>query len=327
MKRRFTSCAGLALLSAFGLMAQSVDTTPFLVVMQPGNEVPPITDTSSANAIIWVHVVKDATGTITSGSVDFDVSTKFSSAVTATGLHIHNGAAGVSAGIVIPTDLSGANTLPIDATGKLRIQKQVQFPTTPDVVEVSTIRDLLENPQGYYANIHTTDHGGGAMRGQLMRADMKVLMGLMSPKNEVPPTGVNASGVASVVLLRAHDATGAVGAATALFNMDYTGFDASAGTIFTGFHIHSQTAGNNGSVVINSGIGAGAASVAVDPSGSGNLSFIVAMSPLDASWATAGINGELNTVNSLFLTPGNQYINAHTDKFPGGGPRGVERRH
>ncbi|HMC62901.1 MAG TPA: CHRD domain-containing protein [Candidatus Solibacter sp.] len=299
-------------------MAQSVDTIPFLAVMQPGNEVPAVVDTSSGNAIIWVHVVKDAAGAITSGSVDFDVSTKFSGAVTATGLHIHNGAAGVAAGIVIPTDLSGTNTVAIDATGKTRIQKQVQFPTTAPALPVSIITDLIANPQGYYANIHTTANPGGAMRGQLMRADMKVLMGLMSPKNEVPPTGVNASGVADVVLLRAHDATGAVAAATAIFNMDYTGFDAAAGTSFTGFHIHSQTAGNNGSVVINTGIGAGAASVAVDPSGSGNLNYVVAMSPLDASWATAGINGELNTVNSLFLTPGNQYINAHTDKFGGG---------
>jgi uncharacterized protein (TIGR03437 family) len=318
MKRSITSCAGLALLSALGLMAQSVDTIPFLAVMQPGNEVPAITDTSSANAIIWVHVVKDATGNITSGSVDFDVSTKFSSAVTVTGLHIHNGPAGVSAGIVIPTDLSGTNTVAIDATGKLRIQKQVQFPTTAPALPVTIITDLIANPQGYYANIHTTVNPSGAMRGQLMRADMKVLMGLMSPKNEVPPTGVNASGIASVLLLRAHDATGAVGAATAIFNMDYTGFDASAGTSFTGFHIHSQVAGVNGSVVINSGIGAGAASVAIDPSGSGNLNYVIPMSPLDASWATAGINGELNTVNSLFVTPANQYINAHTNIFGGG---------
>lgn len=318
MKRSITSCAGLLILSAFGLMAQSVDTIPFLAVMQPGNEVPAISDTSSGNAIIWVHVVKDAAGNITSGSVDFDVSTKFSSAVTATGLHIHNGAAGVSAGIVIPTDLSAANSVAIDATGKTRIQKQVQFPTTAPALPVSIITDLIANPQGYYVNIHTTDHAGGAMRGQLMPADMKVLMGLMSAKNEVPPTGVNASGVASVLLLRAHDATGAVAAATAIFNLDYTGFDAAAGTSFTGFHIHSQTAGNNGSVVINTGIGAGAASVPVDPSGAGNLSFVVAMSPLDTSWATAGINGELNTVNSLFSTPANQYINAHTNTFGGG---------
>lgn len=317
MKRRITSCAGLLLLSAFGLMAQSVDTIPFLAVMQPGNEVPAITDTSSGTAIIWVHVVKDATGAITSGSVDFDVSTKFSGAVTATGLHIHNGAAGVNAGVVIPTDLSSTNTIAIDATGQTRIQKQVQFPTTPAVVPLTIITDLIANPQGYYANIHTSVNPGGAMRGQLMRADMKVMMGLMSPKNEVPPTGVNASGIASVLLLRAHDATGAVGAATAIFNLDYTGFDAAAGTNFTGFHIHSQTAGNNGSVVINTGI-SGAAPVAIDPSGSGNLTRLVHMSPSDASWATAGINGELNTVNSLFVTPANQYINAHTDKFGGG---------
>jgi uncharacterized protein (TIGR03437 family) len=316
MKRSITSCAGLLLLSALGLMAQSVDTIPFLALMQPGNEVPAITDTSSGNAIIWVHVVKDATGTITSGSVDFDVSTKFSGAVTATAMHIHNGAAGVSAGVVIPTDLSTANSPTIDATGKTRIQKQVQFPAAAPLT-VSLIADLLANPQGYYVNIHTTDHPGGAMRGQLLRADMKVLMAMMNPKNEVPPTGVNASGVASVLLLRGRDATGAVGAATAIFNMDYTGFDASAGTSFTGFHIHSQTAGNNGSVVINSGI-SGAAPVAVDPSGSGNLNYLIPMSPLDASWATAGINGELNTVNSLFDTPANQYINAHTDKFGGG---------
>jgi uncharacterized protein (TIGR03437 family) len=317
MKRSITFCGGLLLMSAFGLMAQSVDTIPFLVLMQPGNEVPAITDTSSGNAIIWVHVVKDAAGNITSGSVDFDVSTKFSSAVTVTGLHIHNGPAGASAGIVIPTDVSATNSVAIDATGKTRIQKQVQFPTTTPALPVSIITDLIANPQGYYANIHTTDHGGGAMRGQLMRADMKVLMGLMSPKNEVPAVPVNVSGVASVLLLRARDATGAVGAAEAIFNMDYTGFDASAGTSFTGFHIHSQTAGNNGSVVINSGI-SGAAPAAIDPSGSGNLNFLIPMSPLDASWATAGINGELNTVNSLFDTPANQYINAHTDKFGGG---------
>ena len=319
MRKTLTSCVGLFLFSTLSLMAQSVDTIPFLAVMQPGNEVPAITDTSVGNAIIWVHVVKDASGTVTSGSVDFDVTPKFSSNVTATGLHIHSGGAGVAGPIVIPTDLSGTNNLVIDSTVKTRIQKQVQFgPNTTPAVATSVITDLLANPANYYVNIHTTVNGGGAMRGQLLRADMKVLMGMMKSSNEVPPTGVNASGVADVVLLRGRDTAGTVQAATAIFNLDYTGFDAAAGTSFTGFHIHSQTAGNNGSVVINTGIGAGAASVAVDPSGSGNLNYVVAMSPLDASWATAGINGELNTVNSLFDSPANQYINAHTNVFGGG---------
>ena len=326
MKKTFI-CAGLLLLSSFGLMAQTSRTGYFLAVMQPSNEVPALTDTSSANAIIWVHGVFNQAGIPTSGSIDFDISTKFSSAVTVTGLHIHNAAAGVNGAIVIPTDVNSTDkSIAIDSTGRLRIQKQVQIPSTTPPIALSTVVDMLQNPQNYYVNIHTTVNPGGAMRGQLLPADATVLMGLMSPKNEVPPVPVNGSGVASVLLLRGRDASGAVAAATALFNVDYTGFDAAAGTSFTGLHIHSQTAGNNGSVVINTGIGSGAASVPIDPSGSGNLNYVVNMSPLDASWATPGINGELNTVNSLFTNPANQYINAHTNVFGGGVMRDQMRR-
>jgi len=320
-------CAGLLFLSSFGLMAQTSRTGYFLAVMQPSNEVPALTDTSSANAIIWVHGIFNQAGIPVSGSIDFDISTKFSSAVTVTGLHIHNAAAGVNGAIVIPTDVNATDkSIAIDSTGRLRIQKQVQVPSTNPAISLSTVLDMLQNPQNYYVNIHTTVNPGGAMRGQLLPAESTFLMGLMSPKNEVPPVPVNASGVGSVLLLRGRDASGAVAAASALFNVDYTGFDASAGTSFTGLHIHSQTAGNNGSVVINTGIGAGAASVPIDPSGSGNLNYVVNMSPLDASWATPGINGELNTVNSLFATPANQYINAHTNIFGGGVMRDQMRR-
>src|SRR5436305_1834876 len=94
--KKIPFCAGLAFLCATGLMAQSAETIPFLTLMQPGNETPAITDTSSGNVIIWVHVIRDVNGNVTSGSVDFDVNTKFSGAVTVTGLHIHNGAAGVA---------------------------------------------------------------------------------------------------------------------------------------------------------------------------------------------------------------------------------------
>src|SRR6266853_3990664 len=102
-------CAGLALLCASGLMAQTAETVPFLALMQPGNETPAITDTSSGNAIIWVHVIRDVNGNVTSGSVDFDVACKFSGAVTATGLHIHNAPAGVAGSIVIPTDVNASD--------------------------------------------------------------------------------------------------------------------------------------------------------------------------------------------------------------------------
>ena len=305
--------AGLFLLCGSSLMAATAETIPFLTLMQPANETPAITDTSLGNAVIWLHVVRDNSGNITSGSVDFDISCKFSGAVTVTGLHIHNGPAGVAGPIVIPTDVNATtnSSIVVDSTGRASVVKQVQFPQTTPALPVSVIQDLIANPQNYYANIHTTANAGGAMRGQLLRADMKVLMALMSPNNEVPPTGVSASGIATVTALRALDSAGKVAYAEAIFHIEYTGFD--PGTVFTGFHIHNGTAGTNGPVVINTGIGSGAASITADATGTGSLTYEVAVAPTDASFAT-----EVGTINGLFTTPSNHYINIHTTTFGGG---------
>src|SRR3954447_10465912 len=151
------TAAALLLLSAFGLSADTAVTLPFLAAMQAANEVPPLTDGSSANAIVYVHAILDSSGKAVSGSVDFDISTRFSGAVTVTGLHIHNAAAGVNGTIVIPTDVKSTDkSIAIDATGRLRIQKQVQFPQTTPAVALSTVLDMIDNPQNYYVNIHTT---------------------------------------------------------------------------------------------------------------------------------------------------------------------------
>ncbi len=314
MKNTLRWTAGLLLLWVPALLADTAQTIPYLTTMLPANETPPITDTSSANAIVWVHVIRDATGAITSGSVDFDISSKFSGAVTVTGLHIHSGASGVAGSIVIPTDVNTSDKkIDIDATGKLRIQKQVQFPQTAPAVALSTINDLIANPQGFYVNIHTTDHGGGAMRGQLTKADMKVLMALMSSANEVPPLTTGASAVATVTALRARDASGNVIAAAAIFNAEYTGVDSVSGTTFTGFHIHKQVAGVIGPVFLNTGIGGGTASVPSAASGTGTLNYVVGVAPADATFAN-----EVDAINGLFDNPSGYYINIHTDVFGGG---------
>jgi uncharacterized protein (TIGR03437 family) len=308
MKRLFV-CGALLLLSSVGLVAQ--EDAVFLALMQAGNEVPSLADNSSANAVIWVHVVNDAQGNPISGSVDFDISTRFSGAVTVTGLHIHNAAAGVNGPIVVPTDINNTDrSISIDAAGRLRIQRQVQFPSTTPAVSLATIADMVRNPQNYYVNIHTSANPGGAARGQLWEADGTFLMGMMSPRNEVPAVASNGSGVASVLVFRARDTNNAVRAAAAFFNVDYTGFE--AGTTFTGFHIHNGVAGVNGGVIINTGISP-TNSVAADPSGAGNLNYLVHMTALDANFPA-----EVATVNSLFTTPSQQYINLHTTTFGGG---------
>lgn len=310
MKKTLVYC-GLLALSATGLFAQTAESIPFLTLMEARNEVPAVPENHSGNVIVWLHLVRDAQGAITSGSVDFDISTRFANAVTVTGLHIHTGAAGVNGSIVVPTDVNNSDrSIAIDATGRTRIQKQVQFPSTTPAVSLATINDILANPQNFYVNIHTTTNGGGAMRGQMMLAEPKVLMGLMSTRNEVPPVEATGSAVASVVLLRARNASGATALATAIFNLDYTGLEAN--TTFTGLHIHNGLAGANGGVIINTGI-SGTNTVAADPSGAGNLQYVVPMSPLDTTWTA-----EQATVNSLYVTPQNHYINIHTTRFGGG---------
>ena len=302
----------MLLCTGLGLLADTAATSPFLTEMLPANETPPINDSSTANVIVFVHMIRDASGNLTSGSVDFHVAAKFSGAVTVTGLHIHKGAAGVAGPIVIPTDINGSNNaVTVDASGKATIIKQVQFPQTG--VDVATVVDLLANPQNYYVNIHTTDNPNGAMRGQLLAAAGSFFMGLMSTQNEVPVVNASGSAVSSVFALRARDSSGAVAMAAAIFNLVYTGFDATSGTAFSGFHIHNGGAGINGPVIINTGIGGGTSSVPIDPSGSGNLYYEVVIAPTDANFAA-----EVDTINGLFTNPANYYINVHTDKFPSG---------
>jgi CHRD domain len=69
----------------------------------------------------------------------------------ATAAHIHVGAAGVNGPIVVPL------TAP-DASGSA---------AGCAVTTRALVAAILDNPAGYYANVHTTDFQAGAIRGQL----------------------------------------------------------------------------------------------------------------------------------------------------------------
>ena len=66
--------------------------------------------------------------------------------------HIHEGAAGVSGPVVVPLDVDGFTGT---STG-----------CTPNVA-TATLQAIIDNPAGYYVNVHTADFPGGAIRGQL----------------------------------------------------------------------------------------------------------------------------------------------------------------
>ncbi len=292
---------------AVSALAHSVETHPFRVVLSSTNEVPAVNLAASGTVTVWLHVVRDATGEIISGSADFGVRYQFPGPITFTGLHIHSGAAGVNGPVVIDSTLTRVEDAP--AQGLLQYQGQVA-PT--NAAGLAALRGVLANPAGYYVNLHTTANPAGAIRGQVERAQSLVLMTQLSSANEVPPANVDAQGTATLLLVAGMGENGALTSAEATFDVNYAGFP--EGTSFTGLHIHTGVAGTNGPVTINSAL---QGAVAAAASGAGNIRYSAEVNMGNAA-SVAALYG-------LFARPAAYYMNLHTTANPAGAIRGQMR--
>ena len=302
--KKLASCSLLFAAAAF---AQTADIAYFRAQMLPANEAPTPVDAAkgSSMADIIAHVVKDASGQITSGTVQFIIHTGFTADNNAVGLHIHSGAAGVAGPVVIGTDLSAGNPQPVKA-GADTVTRPVQV--TGEGAALTALRGLIADPSQYYVNIHTTDFPGGMMRGQLQRAIGVVLMGLMSADNEVPVQNVDASGVATVVALATQNPDGSFSSGVTYLQSTYRIPD--GGTI-SGFHIHPGVAGGTGPASLQAGIPTGAAAIPVDPAGG-----ILGPYYQELNLANAV---QVQTFTNLFVNPSGDYINVHTAPSHTGG--------
>jgi hypothetical protein len=70
--------------------------------------------------------------------------------------HIHVGAEGVSGDVVVPLDVDG-----FEGTSEGCIEP---------MEDASVLQAILDDPAGYYVNLHTDDFPAGAIRGQLAAA-------------------------------------------------------------------------------------------------------------------------------------------------------------
>jgi uncharacterized protein (TIGR03437 family) len=271
--------------------------------MLPSNETPPTPAGPTGVADLVAHVIRDSSGQITGGTVDFLVRVNLPTANTATGLHIHSGAAGVAGPVTINTGLSAGNRQAVKAGGDV-VHRPAQVDGT-NAAALATLRGIFTSPDQYYVNIHTTDYPGGIIRGQLQPAIGTVLMGVMSADNEVPSSGTSANGTAVVTAIATLSSSGALTTAETFQGTTYKLIE--SGT-FTGFHIHPGVAGTNGPVAISSGIPSG---TPIDASGAGVLGPYY--TEIDLTNAV-----QVATFANLFLNPQANYINVHTNLHPGG---------
>ncbi len=150
-----------------GQIVRLVETQAVTVLSNAANEVPPIAGLNATGvATITINPTRNVdTGAVTGGSVTFSmVYDGFPANTNITGLHIHEAAAGVNGGIVIPVaSVSGANPVNL-ADGKGTFNATVTLTTA---AQIGALARLLANPAGFYVNTHTTVNPGGAVRGQM----------------------------------------------------------------------------------------------------------------------------------------------------------------
>jgi hypothetical protein len=170
----------LALVLAFGISCDDSPTSPsdnpnvarFTAVLLPGNEVPPVTNadaSASGTMQLTMNITRDASNNITGATYDFVINfTGFPANTTLTGAHIHAAPAGTNSGVVVGLPLTAADTAV--PTGQGSITKTGVGPQVA-ANNATVAQNIVNNPAGNYFNVHTTVNGGGAIRGQLVRAN------------------------------------------------------------------------------------------------------------------------------------------------------------
>ena len=138
----------------------------FTAQISTANEVPPITNAEaggSGNMTMTFNLTRDSAGAITAATVDFSGNfSGFPAGTVLTAGHIHTGASGANGGVVIGTGIGqGEVTMP-NGSGSL-------VHSSAAVSPIDLVNQIINNPAGFYFNIHTALNPNGVARGQLVK--------------------------------------------------------------------------------------------------------------------------------------------------------------
>jgi len=151
------ACGGTA-------VAPSAVRPTFTAVLSPANEVPAISDSESSGSGN-VTVTFDTTssgGNITAATATFVAQLSGFPPNTPINIaHIHPGAVGVNGGILVNTQLTAGDLVLTNGSGT--------FTKGPVTMLPEVAQQIMNNPSGYYFNVHSTINPGGVARGQLQR--------------------------------------------------------------------------------------------------------------------------------------------------------------
>lgn len=143
----------------------STQQVKFTAALLPANEVPAATGAETAasgTVTVTFNLTKDSTGAVIASTADFLATLNNMPAGTSlTAAHIHTGASGVAGPVLINTAIaSGEVTFP---TGSGTLNK------TGIAMSVDNANNIINNPAGFYFNMHTVANPGGVARGQLVK--------------------------------------------------------------------------------------------------------------------------------------------------------------
>ncbi|MFG2649851.1 CHRD domain-containing protein [Streptomyces sp. NPDC048436] len=166
-RRRALLAAGVAVAAAGGVAVAAPPAVAdsgsgsggasFVASLNGANEVPvqggPAVGDKDGRALEFVRVEGDKVS----------VTVKWRGTGKPTALHLHQGAKGTNGGIKVDfTKLLSTKGTGSEATGKSH-----RVTGTVTVDDAALLAELKTNPGGFYANLHTAEFPGGAVRGQL----------------------------------------------------------------------------------------------------------------------------------------------------------------
>ena len=168
MKRLSVVALALSFFAAACGSSSTSPTTPvkptFTASLSPANEVPAIGNAESVGrGTVTVNFdTTYAAGNVTAASATFTVNlTGFPANTPINAAHIHPGAAGVNGSVLVSTGLAAGQVVLTNGSGT--------FTRGPITVTPEVAQQIINNPQNFYFNVHSTINPGGVARGQLVR--------------------------------------------------------------------------------------------------------------------------------------------------------------